>query len=78
VFAMPLGVGWLLALVVVVVLNARALWRLRRVEQARVLHLAESRRVLARYARLRDGRCYHPQRFPDTVYQPGSSADRQR
>jgi hypothetical protein len=78
VFAAQLGTGWLLALLAVVVLDGVVLWRLRRVERARVLHLAESRRVLARYARIHDGRCYHPRRFPESVYQPETAADRQR
>ena len=77
-FAAQLGIGWLLALLVVIVLNGVVLWRLRRVERARVLHLAESQRVLARYARIRDGRCYHPQRYPETIYQPDAAASRQR
>ena len=77
-FAAQLGIGWLLALLAVIVLNGVVLWRLRRVERARILHLAESRRVLTRYARMRDGRCYHPRRFPESVYQPDATADRRR
>ncbi|MGN6361962.1 MAG: hypothetical protein ACTHMJ_20675 [Thermomicrobiales bacterium] len=77
-FAAQLGIGWLLALLVVLALNGAVIWRLRRFEQARVLHLAERRRVLTRYARMRDGRCYHPRRFPESVYQPDATADRRR
>ena len=77
-FAAQLGIGWLLALLAVIMLNGVVLWRLRRVERARILHLAESRRVLTHYARMRDGRCYHPRRFPESVYQPDVTADRRR
>ena len=76
--AAQVEIGWLLALLVVTVLGGIQLRRYRRIEQARVLHLAESRRVLRWYARIRDGRCYDPQRYPETIYQPESMRERLR
>jgi hypothetical protein len=49
-------------------LNWRALEHMRRANQADSLHRAERLRVLSSYAKVRDGRCYDPKRYPETVY----------
>lgn len=63
---------WLSCIVVTIgciaALNWLAARRVRRAMQADHLHREERSRVLSIYARVRDGRCYHPQRFPESVY----------
>jgi hypothetical protein len=49
-------------------LNWRALEHIRRANQADHLHQEERLRVLSIYAKIRDGRCYDPKRYPETVY----------
>ncbi len=59
-----------LAIAGLAALNWQALRRVRRAVRAEELHLAERWRVLSNYARLRDGRAYHPKRYPEAVYTP--------
>lgn len=65
---------WLSCVVITIVgiaaLNWQAAQRMRRAHQADHLHRAERSRVLSIYARIRDGRSYDPQRYPETVYTP--------
>jgi hypothetical protein len=49
-------------------LNWHAMEHIRRANQADHLHRAERLRVLSTYARIRDGRCYDPQRYPESIY----------
>lgn len=59
-----------LALLGIGILNWRTVRRLRRASHAEEMHLAERWRVLTSYARLRDGRVYHPKRYPESAYAP--------
>ncbi len=57
-----------LALAAIFFLNWYSLRRIQRATDAESLHLAERSRVLSHYTKLRDGRAYHPTRYPETTY----------